>query len=133
MNMTVTVKFGTYNVVENKSNNGVSLYKGERKICDISNVHWWDKDAIERLMYANEERIIQADQDPKDKAIQDLQKKVSELEHLNKQTEVTSNNVLEILSKANEVLKNDISDAKTRGFLCSRLSQVTNKLKEQYA
>lgn len=133
MNMTVTVNFGTYNVVENRSNNGVSLYKGERKVCDISNVHWWDKDNIERLMYSNKERILQADQDPKDKAIQDLQKKVSELEYTNKQVEITSNNVLEFLSKANEVLKDNISDAKIRGFVCSRLSQVTNKLKEQYA
>ena len=61
--MNISVKFGTYNVVENKSNNGVSLYNGDRKVIDLPNVNWWDKDAVERLMYDNEAKIRENDKD----------------------------------------------------------------------
>lgn len=149
--MDITVKFGAYNVVENKANDGITLYKGDRKICDISNVHWWDKDAIERLMYANEERILSAEKALHDNLVakvskefeeelstarsenEQLKLRIAELEQATNKTEVNTSNVLDVLRSANEVLKNETADAKLRGFLCSRISQVTNKLAEAYA
>ena len=55
--MNISVKFGTFNVVENKENNGISIYNGDNKVLDIANVNWWDKDAIEKAMYAKENLI----------------------------------------------------------------------------
>ena len=55
--MNISVKFGTFNVVENKDNNGISIYNGNNKVLDIANINWWDKDAIENAMYAKESLI----------------------------------------------------------------------------
>lgn len=143
--MNISVKFGTFNVVENKENNGISIYNGDNKVLDIANVNWWDKDAIEGAMYAKESLIKERNKDYRDVKIESLNqaieamKKVHENE-INKLKEkyrvlaesknnITINdaNVVEVLETANNVLKN-ISNKKDRGFVCSRVSQVINKL-----
>lgn len=143
--MNISVKFGTFNVVENKENNGISIYNGNNKVLDIANVNWWDKDAIENAMYAKESLIKERNKDYRDVKIESLNqaieamKKVHENE-INKLKEkyrvlaesknnITINdaNVVEVLETANNVLKN-ISNKKDRGFVCSRVSQVINKL-----
>lgn len=143
--MNISVKFGTFNVVENKENNGISIYNGDNKVLDIANVNWWDKDAIENAMYAKESLIKERNKDYRDVKIESLKqsieamKKVHENE-INKLKEkyrvlaesknnITINdaNVVEVLETANNVLKN-ISNKKDRGFVCSRVSQVINKL-----
>lgn len=143
--MNISVKFGTFNVVENKENNGISIYNGDNKVLDIANVNWWDKDAIENAMYAKESLIKERNKDYRDVKIESLKqsieamKKVHENE-INKLKEkyrvlaesknnITINdaNVVEVLETANNVLKN-ISNKKDREFVCSRVSQVINKL-----
>lgn len=143
--MNISVKFGTFNVVENKENNGISIYNGDNKVLDIANVNWWDKDAIENAMYAKESLIKERNKDYRDVKIESIKqsieamKKVHENE-INKLKEkyrvlaesknnITINdaNVVEVLETANNVLKN-ISNKKDRGFVCSRVSQVINKL-----
>lgn len=143
--MNISVKFGTFNVVENKENNGISIYNGDNKVLDIANVNWWDKDAIEGAMYAKESLIKERNKDYRDVKIESLNqaieamKKVHENE-INKLKEkyrvlaesknnITINdaNVVEVLETANNVLKN-ISNKRDRGFVCSRVSQVINKL-----
>lgn len=143
--MNISVKFGTFNVVENKENNGISIYNGDNKIMDIANVNWWDKDAIENVMYAKESLIKANNKDKKDKKIESLNqaieamKKVHENE-INKLKEkyriltesknnisINEENVVEVLETANNVLKN-IPDKKDREFICSRVSQVINRL-----
>lgn len=144
--MNISVKFGTFNVVENKENNGISIYNGDNKVLYIANVNWWDKDAIEGAMYAKESLIKERNKDYRDVKIESLNqaieamKKVHENE-INKLKEryrvlaesknnITINdaNVVEVLETANNVLKN-ISNKKDRGFVCSRVSQVINKLR----
>ena len=143
--MNISVKFGTFNVVENKDNNGISIYNGDNKVLDIANVNWWDKDAIENAMYAKESLIKVNNKDKKDKKIESLNqaieamKKVHENE-INKLKEkyriltesknnisINEENVVEVLETANNVLKN-IPDKKDREFICSRVSQVINRL-----
>ena len=143
--MNISVKFGTFNVVENKDNNGISIFNGNHKIVDIANVNWWDKDAIEKAMYAKENLIKERSKDDKDKKIESLNqvieamKKVHENE-INKLKEkyriltesknnisINDENVVEVLATANNVLKN-IPDKKDREFICSRVSQVINRL-----
>lgn len=143
--MNISVKFGTFNVVENKDNNGISIYNGDNKVLDIANVNWWDKDAIENVMYAKENLIKANNKDKKDKKIESLNqaieamKKVHENE-INKLKEkyriltesknnisINDENVVEVLQTANNVLKN-IPDKKDREFICSRVSQVINRL-----
>lgn len=143
--MNISVKFGTFNVVENKDNNGISIFNGNHKIVDIANVNWWDKDAIEKAMYAKESLIKERSKDDKDKKIESLNqaieamKKVHENE-INKLKEkyriltesknnisINDENVVEVLETANNVLKN-IPDKKDREFICSRVSQVINRL-----
>lgn len=144
--MNISVKFGTFNVVENKENNGISIYNGDNKVLDIAHVNWWDKDAIENAMYAKESLIKERNKDYRDVKIESLNqaieamKKVHENE-INKLKEryrvltesknnisINDRNVVEVLETANNVLKN-ISDKKDRGFVCSRISQVINKLR----
>lgn len=129
--MNISVKFGTYNVVENKSNNGVSLYNGDRKVIDLPNVNWWDKDAVERLMYDNEAKIRENDKDPKDALIERLNERIIILENEQNKINVNESNIIELLETANNVVKESISDAKDRGFCCSRISQVVNKLQKR--
>lgn len=143
--MNISVKFGTFNVVENKENNGISIYNGDNKVMDIANVNWWDKDAIENVMYAKESLIKANNKDKKDKKIESLNqaieamKKVHENE-INKLKEkyriltesknnisINDENVVEVLETANNVLKN-IPDTKDREFICSRVAQVINRL-----
>lgn len=133
-------------MVENKENNGISIYNGDNKVLDIANVNWWDKDAIENAMYAKESLIKERNKDYRDVKIESLKqsieamKKVHENE-INKWKEryrvlsesknnisINDRNVVEVLETANNVLKN-ISDKKDRGFVCSRVSQVINKLR----
>lgn len=144
--MNISVKFGTFNVVENKENNGISIYNGDNKVLDIANVNWWNKDAIENAMYAKESLIKERNKDYRDVKIESLNqaieamKKVHENE-INKLKEryrvlaesknnisINDRNVVEVLETANNVLKN-ISDKKDRGFVCSRISQVINRLR----
>lgn len=77
--MNISVKFGTFNVVENKENNGISIYNGDNKILDIANVNWWDKDAIEKAMYAKESLIKERSKDDKDKLIASLKTKIERM------------------------------------------------------
>lgn len=129
--MNISVKFGTFNVVENKSNNGVSLYNGDRKVIDLPNVNWWDKDAVERLMYDNEAKIRENDKDPKDALIERLNERIIILENEQNKINVNESNIIELLETANNVVKESISDAKDRGFCSSRISQVVNKLQKR--
>lgn len=143
--MNISVKFGTFNVVENKENNGISIYNGDNKVLDIANVNWWDKDAIEGAMYAKESLIKERNKDYRDVKIESLKQSIDAMEkihenEINKWKEryrvlaesknnITINdaNVVEVLETVNNVLKN-ISNKKDRGFVCSRVSQVINKL-----
>ena len=77
--MNISVKFGTFNVVENKKNNGISIYNGDNKVLDIANVNWWDKDAIEKAMYAKENLIKERSKDGKDKLIESLKAKIERM------------------------------------------------------
>lgn len=74
--MNISVKFGTFNVVENKDNNGISIFNGNHKVVDIANVNWWDKDAIENVMYAKESLIKANNKDEKDKEIESLKQAI---------------------------------------------------------
>ena len=144
--MNISVKFGTFNVVENKENNGISIYNGDNKVLDIANVNWWDKDAIENAMYAKESLIKERNKDYRDVKIESLNQAIEAMEkihenEINKWKEryrvlaesqnnisINDRNVVEVLETTNNVLKN-ISDKKDRGFVCSRVSQVINKLR----
>lgn len=77
--MNISVKFGTFNVVENKDNNGISIYNGDNKVLDIANINWWDKDAIENAMYAKESLIKERSKDDKDKLIESLKAKIERM------------------------------------------------------
>lgn len=77
--MNISVKFGTFNVVENKDNNGISIYNGNNKVLDIANVNWWDKDAIENAMYVKESLIKERSKDDKDKLIESLKAKIERM------------------------------------------------------
>ena len=77
--MNISVKFGTFNVVENKENNGISIYNGDNKVLDIANINWWDKDAIENAMYAKEKLIKERSKDGKDKLIESLKAKIERM------------------------------------------------------
>ena len=77
--MNISVKFGTFNVVENKENNGISIYNGDNKVLDIANINWWDKDAIENAMYAKENLIKERSKDDKDKLIESLKAKIERM------------------------------------------------------
>ena len=144
--MNISVKFGTFNVVENKENNGISIYNGDNKVLDIANVNWWDKDAIENAMYAKESLIKERNKDYRDVKIESLNqaieamKKVHENE-VNKLKEkyrvlsesktnisINNGNVVEVLETVNSKISSALIDTKARGFICSRLTQVINKL-----
>lgn len=144
--MNISVKFGTFNVVENKGNNGISVFNGNNKVLDIANVHWWDKDAIEKALYSKEELIKENCKDVKDGEIESLKqaieamKKVHENE-VNKLKEkyrvlsesktnlsINDGNVVEVLETVNSKISCALIDTKARGFICSRLTQVINKL-----
>lgn len=78
--MNISVKFGTFNVVENKDNNGISIYNGDNKVLDIANINWWDKDAIENAMYAKESLIKERNKDYRDVKIESLNQAVEAME-----------------------------------------------------
>lgn len=144
--MNISVKFGTFNVIENKDNNGISIFNGNHKVVDIANVNWWDKDAIEKAMYAKESLIKERNKDYRDVKIESLNQTIEALEKIHEKEinnwkeryrvlkesknniSINDGNVVEVLETANNVLKN-ISDKKDRGFVCSRVSQVINKLR----
>lgn len=143
--MNISVKFGTFNVVENKENNGISIYNGDNKVLDIANINWWDKDAIENAMYAKESLIKERNKNYRDVKIESLNKAIDAMEKIyeneikkwkdryrvlaesKNNISINDENVVEVLETANNVLKN-ISDKKDRGFVCSRVSQVINRL-----
>ena len=77
--MNISVKFGTFNVVENKKNKGISIYNGDNRVLDIANVNWWDKDSIEKAMYAKENLIKERSKDGKDKLIESLKAKIERM------------------------------------------------------
>ena len=77
--MNISVKFGTFNVVQNKDNNGISIFNGNHKVVDIANVNWWDKDAIEKAMYAKESLIRARSKDERDKVIENLKAKIERM------------------------------------------------------
>ena len=144
--MNISVKFGTFNVVENKENNGISIYNGDNKVLDIANINWWDKDAIENAMYAKESLIKERNKDYRDVKIESLNQAIEAMEkihenEINKWKEryrvltesknnisINDENVVEVLETANNNVLKNIADAKVRGFVCSRVSQVINRL-----
>lgn len=129
--MNISVKFGTFNVVENKDNNGISIYNGNNKVLDIANINWWDKDAIENAMYAKESLIkeaVEAMEKIHENEINKWKERYRVLSESKNNISINDGNVVEVLETANNVLKN-ISDKKDRGFVCSRVSQVINKLR----
>ena len=144
--MNISVKFGTFNVVENKGNNGISVFNGNNKVLDIANVHWWDKDAIEKALYSKEELIKERNKDYRDAKIESLNKAIEAMEkihenEINKWKEryrvlaesknnisINDGNVVEALETVNSKISCALIDTKARGFICSRLTQVINKL-----
>lgn len=144
--MNISVKFGTFNVVENKENNGISIYNGDNKVLDIANINWWDKDAIENAIYAKESLIKECNKDYRDVKIESLNQAIEAMEkihenEINKWKEryrvlaesknnisINDENVVEVLETANNNVLKNIADAKVRGFVCSRVSQVINRL-----
>ena len=129
--MNISVKFGTFNVVENKDNNGISIYNGDNKVLDIANINWWDKDAIENAMYAKESLIkeaVEAMEKIHENEINKWKERYRVLAESKNNISINDGNVVEVLETANNVLKN-ISDKKDREFVCSRVSQVINKLR----
>ncbi len=156
--MNVNVKFGSYNVVKNETIHGVSIYNGNRKVVDAANINWWNKDEIENWMYSHESLIREKDKDEKDILIESLKKTISDneskhAEYVNDMRnhyqnivkdlqksigvmkengiEIDSSNVVSVLQKANDCLRGSITDAKERGFVCSRMMQVINRINER--
>lgn len=67
--------------------------------------------------------------DPNSTIINALTEKVVRLENeLANKFEINRDNILTILEKTNELLHDSIKDKTYRGFVCSRLTQVINKL-----
>ena len=46
--------FGSYDMSRNDDIKGVTIYRENRKIVDIADIAWWDKDGIESWMYAHQ-------------------------------------------------------------------------------
>lgn len=49
--------FGSYDMSRNDDIKGVTIYRENRKIVDIADIAWWDKDRIESWMYAHQDLI----------------------------------------------------------------------------
>ena len=49
--------FGSYDMSRNDDIKGVTIYRENRKIVDIADIAWWDKDSIENWMYAHQDLI----------------------------------------------------------------------------
>lgn len=131
--MSVATSFGVFEV--RKSVNNVKMtdvLHGGQRVAVIA-ADWWNKDAIVNAIESKKNEILanmnKASQE-KNNIIADLKNRIQILENEQNKVNVTSNNVLEVLECANNVLKTR-PDAKMRGFVCSRLSQVINKLNEE--
>lgn len=131
--MNVATKIGVFEV--RKSDNNAKLtdvYHGNQRLATI-NAEWWNKDAIVNAIEANKSVILANMGNvskEKDEIIADLRNRIQILESEHNKVNVNPLNVVEVLETANNVLKSSITDNKKRGFVCSRLSQITNKLWE---
>lgn len=105
----INVSYGSFNVVE--CENGSNLFYGDTKVfhCECP---WWDKDGITDLLMKYEELV-------KSKM------------HCTDTFEINKDNVKEVIVKANNVLSEVITDKQIKGFICSRLTQVINKMNSE--
>lgn len=115
--VTINTNFGSFSVVENKSINGVKVIRHDDVSINIPNVPYWDKDTITNKIYEKKDVIMS------------LPKVDTPTPSVNtSNSEVKQDNVVTLLEKVNSELQN-IEDKKERGFVCSRITQVVNKLK----
>lgn len=115
--VTINTNFGSFSVVENKSINGVKVIRHDNVSINIPNVPYWDKDTITKKIYDKKDELMS------------LPKVGVPAPSANPATlEVKQDNVVTLLEKVNSELQN-IEDKKERSFVCSRITQVVNKLK----
>lgn len=128
--MRIRTSIGVFHVTRNDKLNGITLYTEEGNfVKDMANVPYWDKNKIFARIYAEEKTINENIADPNSTIINALTEKVVRLENeLANKFEINRDNILTILEKTNELLHDSIKDKTYRGFVCSRLTQVINKL-----
>lgn len=131
--MNVATSFGVFEVRKSVNNEKMTdVLHGGQRVAVIA-ADWWNKDAIVNAIESKKNEILtnmNKSSQEKDNVIADLKNRIQILENEQNKVNVTSNNVLEVLECANNILKTR-PDAKMRGFVCSRLSQVINKLNEE--
>ena len=108
-NLVVSTSFGNFEY--GYTENNIFVYTKSSPVA-ITNVPYWDKDAVVKAIEDNIERI----------------NKANRIE--NTTQEVNTENVSEIIESIKEFANNKISDNKAKGFITSRLTQIENKLKE---
>lgn len=115
--VTISTNFGTFSVVENKNINGIKVVRPGYVGLNIPDVAYWDKDTITKKIYDKKDELMS------------LPKVGVPAPSADPATlEVKQDNVVTLLEKVNSKLQN-IEDKKERGFVCSRITQVVNKLK----
>lgn len=115
--VTISTNFGTFSVVENKNINGIKVVRPGYVGLNIPDVAYWDKDTITKKIYEKKDTIMS------------LPKVDTPTPSVNpSHSEVQQDNLVAILNQVNSKLQN-IEDKKERGFVCSRITQVVNKLK----
>lgn len=99
---------GLFNIVENESNKQYTdVYKDGQRIATVR-AYWWNADEVEKAI---DKLDIESNEQPK----------------------VNGGNVCSMIEEANKLLREMLKDNNERGFVCSRLSQVVNKLKNKAA
>ena len=131
--MIVATSFGVFAVRKSVNNERMTdVFRGGQRVAVVA-ADWWNKDAIVNAIESKKDEILakmNKSSKEKDDIIADLKNRIQILENEQNKVNVNSDNVIEVLECANNVLKTR-PDAKMRGFVCSRLSQVINKLNEE--
>ena len=131
--MIVATSFGVFAVRKSVNNERMTdVFRGGQRVAVVA-ADWWNKDAIVNAIESKKDEILanmNKSSKEKDDIIADLKNRIQILENEQNKVNVNSDNVIEVLECANNVLKTR-QDAKMRGFVCSRLSQVINKLNEE--
>lgn len=136
--MNVATSLGVFEVRKsNNNNNFTEVYYGKKCVACIK-ADWWNKDAIIAEIEKEKDTILAQMKNvgniaEKDVEIASLKNRINILESEQNKVNVSYSNVVEVLEKANNVLADTFKqNAKKRGFVCSRLSQVINKVYEDF-
>ena len=131
--MSVSTSFGVFAVRKSVNNERMTdVFRSGQRVAVVA-ADWWNKDAIVNAIESKKDEILanmNKSSKEKDNIIADLKNRIQILENEQNKVNVNSDNVIEVLECANNVLKTR-PDAKMRGFVCSRLSQIINKLNEE--